>query len=238
MVATLEIYLPEIDKTVWVNCDGDSVGIGTADVVWGEDDADAYDCAVIHVCFYDDMPEEVTQWLPMINESLVYYIDQTLSDTRMCSTVSVPVKWLPDSIRKNADVEYLDFLQKRGKCAEINKNRDIPFKVFVSTEKTQGQSETDFCNVPEGKFVRFASTNECLVGFDCHTGTTTLKVTETDITFEQYINKYSSSIKKAFGLKDIDDELLEEMESLVEIASEYRIGSIVEFSNGRFYLRK
>jgi hypothetical protein len=118
---TLEVYLPEIKKRVWANCDGRGVDITTVDVIWGENHADAYDCSIIYVSLDDDNPNEVKQWFTIMQEALAYYIDQTLSDARMRSFVSVPVEWLPDVVLKNADPDYLKRLRKMGKKASISK---------------------------------------------------------------------------------------------------------------------
>jgi len=143
MLVTLECYLPETDKTIWVNCDGDSVGINNADIVWGEGNEDPYDACVICVSFYDDKPNEVKQWLPIINESLIYFIDQILTGYVADDSNEIPVEWLPNSILKNANPNYIRRLREDGEHAVIavrgNLRESVEYIEWVIKDKEQNE---------------------------------------------------------------------------------------------------
>ena len=52
MVGTLAVRLPDLDKTIWINCNDEGVTITSADYVWNEDDSgswERYEDVVIHV---------------------------------------------------------------------------------------------------------------------------------------------------------------------------------------------
>lgn len=42
MVGTLAVRLPELDKTIWINCNDEGVTITSADYVWNEDDSGSW----------------------------------------------------------------------------------------------------------------------------------------------------------------------------------------------------
>ena len=44
MVGTMEFYLPDIDRKVWVHCNDESVAVTTADTTWNEDGSNSYVC--------------------------------------------------------------------------------------------------------------------------------------------------------------------------------------------------
>ena len=67
------------------------------------------------------MPDCIERWLPMIMETTLYIIEQESSSSSEY-TFDLPVAWLPDSIRKNANLEYLAWLQENGERAKIGKN--------------------------------------------------------------------------------------------------------------------
>ena len=120
-VGTIEFYLPETDRTVWVNCTDESATVCSADIIWNSDDSDSCenpsDYTLAGVYLHNDKPKDFKHWLPMIKETLTYTTEQELEE--FC-TFTLPVDWLPDSIRKNADPEHLNWLREQGKCAEIS----------------------------------------------------------------------------------------------------------------------
>ncbi|WP_312645463.1 DUF4406 domain-containing protein [Hydrogenoanaerobacterium sp.] len=122
MVGTVQFYLPELDKSVWVNCNDECVTITSADYMWNEDHSESwerYDDVLLYQAGFDDaLPDDVEPWLPMIKKALEYTIDQ---ETRYFQgrAFSLPTAWLPESIRENADPEYLAWLQAEGKEAQV-----------------------------------------------------------------------------------------------------------------------
>jgi hypothetical protein len=122
MVGTVQFYLPELDKSVWVNCNDECAVISSADHIWNEDGSDSWersgDVTLYTVFFEQELPEDASSWLPMISKALEYTIDQETRHFRG-RAFSLPAAWLPESIRKNADPEYLAWLQAEGKEAQV-----------------------------------------------------------------------------------------------------------------------
>ncbi|WP_313180817.1 DUF7768 domain-containing protein [Lacrimispora sp.] len=122
MVGTVQFYLPELDKCVWISCNDECVIISSADSTWNEDGSDSwerYEEVMLYMTPFDqEIPEDARPWLPMIYKTLEYTIEQ---ETKYLNNYafSLPVAWLPESIKKNADLEYLTWLQAEGKEAQV-----------------------------------------------------------------------------------------------------------------------
>ena len=85
-------------------------------------------------------------------------------------------------------------------------------QVLVSTTKTQGNKEGDFCFVPEDELVMFglgigscdeeeflnsdSNCNIAMIGYLCRKGTTTVKVSEIKISKKEYVELLWKSEKK------------------------------------------
>ena len=133
MVGTVQFYLPDLDKSVWVNCNDEIVIITSADYVWNEDQSESWnryeDVTLQTVLLQQEVLEEDEPWLPMIKEALAYTIEQETAYFRGYA-FSLPVAWLPDAIRREADPEYLAWLQAEekeiriteGGCIEMDAN--------------------------------------------------------------------------------------------------------------------
>lgn len=125
MVGTMEFYLPDIDRTVWVHCNDESVAVTTADTTWNEDNSDSWehyeDYLLYKKTFENELPADVQQWFPIIKETLAYTIEQETAYFREGHTFSIPVNWLPDSIRIRADDDYLGWLHEAGEKISIGK---------------------------------------------------------------------------------------------------------------------
>jgi len=126
-LGTAKFYLPEIDRTVWISCDNRFIRI-QADVVRDKDGNDGYDetDGYLSLCFTvaNEMSDDIVQWLPMIKETLIYTIRHNALHFPE-QIYSLPVALLPDSIRINADSDYLAWLQERGENADIEGGRDV-----------------------------------------------------------------------------------------------------------------
>ena len=107
-------------------------------------------------------------------------------------------------------------------------------KIIVSTTQTQGQRENDFCFVPEGEPVYMGipcdkdkdnpdgacGCSRSVCGFTSQTATTTMKVAETEMTKEEYMDAYVQAWRKA-GWKvsaRMETELNKEAAKLLEAA--------------------
>lgn len=123
MVGTVQFYLPDLDKPVWVNCNDEGVTITSADSVWNEDNSESWeryeDVLLYHTEFEHKLPEDAAPWLPMIKEALAYTIERQTAHCLEGYGFPLPVAWLPDPIRQNADAEYLDWLQAEGRHIRI-----------------------------------------------------------------------------------------------------------------------
>lgn len=138
MVGTIQFYLPDLDRILWVNCNDESASITTADYMWNTDGSESWDCyedVLVASFSFDDSPEQWSQWLPMVHETLLYTIEQETAYFK--KPFSLPVAWLPDTIRKNAEPGYLEWLQSEGKNAEIEaQGRIVIDEAYPCSEHT------------------------------------------------------------------------------------------------------
>ena len=139
-VGTIEFYLPETGRTVWGDCTDESVTVCSADITWISDDSDSFenpsDYTLTGVYLHDEQPEDAGEWLPIIKETLKYTMEQELE---LFGNFTLPVDWLPYSVRQNADPMYLNWLREQGKCAEILKNKDGVFFVGIDDEYKESE---------------------------------------------------------------------------------------------------
>ena len=141
MVGTVQFYLPELDKSVWVNCTDESASVTSADFIWNEDQSDSFE-RWENVCLYytgldNKLPDDVEPWLPMIKAALEYTIEQETSYFKSNHTFSLPVEWLPDSIAEYAEPDYLEWLKAENKEITIAKGGEI-----VIDEAFPGQEQS------------------------------------------------------------------------------------------------
>lgn len=118
-------------------------------------------------------------------------------------------------------------------------DRENQVKLLVSTIRTQGRRQSDFCFVPEGEVLTFGF--ECatdrghadglcgcvrsMAGIVCKGSTTTFKVSEVPITTFQMkalLRDYY------FGMKLSDKTLGQEVLALVGVAQPYEVGVVLE----------
>ena len=129
MVATLEVYLPDLDKRVWVNCNDELVDICSADYVWNEDGSDSYerweDVRLFIADFRQDRPDSTGPWFPIIQKALEYTIEQETARFGESCTFSLPILWLPASLREHAEPDYLNWLREQDKEISIAKDGRI-----------------------------------------------------------------------------------------------------------------
>lgn len=142
MVGTVEFYLPDLDRSVWVNCNNEGVTITSADYSWNEDDSgswERYDDVALYVADFDQtLPDDVQSWLPMIHEALQYTIEQETAYFSESYSFPLPVAWLPESIRQDADPEYLSWMQTEGKAIHITAgNRIVIDESYLQNTQNQ-----------------------------------------------------------------------------------------------------
>jgi len=126
MVGTVEFYLPDAETSVWVNCSREAVSVYAANIIWNEDgngsSEDTEDYLLFQAGLTNDIPYTVKPWLSMIKEALAYTIEREMSHSDICTNAfSLPVDWLPDSIKERVEPAYLDWLKKLGKEIHIGK---------------------------------------------------------------------------------------------------------------------
>ena len=129
MVATVEFYLPDLDRSVWVNSNDECVTVTSTNFIWQDENKNGgwhdYEDVCLYEAFYQQtLPEDVEPWLPMIHTTLEYTIEQETEYLRV-HAFSLPVAWLPESIRLKAEPEYLAWLQAEGKEIRIAKGGRI-----------------------------------------------------------------------------------------------------------------
>lgn len=120
MVGTVQFYLPDLDRCLWVNCSDESVLITTADYVWNTDGSESwerYEDVRVADFYLDESPEQWSQWIPMVHEALAYTIEQEVLYFKKPFALSV--EWLPEALRANVDDKYLNWLQSERKQISI-----------------------------------------------------------------------------------------------------------------------
>ena len=142
MVATMEVYLPDLNKTVWVNCNNECLDITSADYVWngdGSDSSERYtDVTLFSLDYHKNHPDIAGAWLPMILKTLEYIIQQETEFSLECDFFSLPIEWLPESIRELAEPEYLAWLSDKHQKINIGKsNRIIIDEVYQRDSPSQ-----------------------------------------------------------------------------------------------------
>lgn len=145
MVGTVQVYLPELEKTVWVNCNDEGVTVASADFVWNEDHSESWehtdDVELFSLAYQESGPEDAGPWLPMIREALVYTIEQEVAQRRSVRAFWLPVDWLPDMYRQTVEPEYLAWLQARNESAAIGKDGRIIIDHTYRWESRMGMME-------------------------------------------------------------------------------------------------
>jgi hypothetical protein len=130
-------------------------------------------------------------------------------------------------------------------------------KILVATKETQKQRESDFFWTEEGEIVRVPF--ECdrdrgdidgpcgclrsLTGCKTQRGTTTMKVEDREIKIEDYIEVVRQSFTEAgwykmMSRKAAEDHILEDVKYLLEAASKFAPGTIVEKRSYKVQERK
>lgn len=130
-VATVEFYLPELDKSIWMNSNDESISVASADFIWNEDNSESWgrweNVSLYQAMYEHELPDDIKPWIPMIHKTLEYTIEQETNNQcyRDSFEFTLPVAWLPDSISKKAEPEYLSWLQENGKELSIAKGGQI-----------------------------------------------------------------------------------------------------------------
>jgi len=131
-------------------------------------------------------------------------------------------------------------------------------KVLVSTKKTQGQRENDFCFVPFGDLVCFGYScdrdrhdpdgpcgcRRSMVGVKKPCGTTTFTVVRRRITRDEFARRVLGAYRRCgFAIGDADElekferDVRMEARSLLAIANAHRVGTVLE-RRGRVVRRR
>lgn len=114
-------------------------------------------------------------------------------------------------------------------------------KLFVSTEKTQGQRETDFCCVPAGEILKFGvvcdgdmdnpdgdcGCSRSMTGTICHSATSTFEVADLDMTMDQLAQILLDSAIKA-GFTGDRKRAKVNAKFLASEAARFSVGDIIE----------
>lgn len=123
MVGTLAVRLPELNKTIWINCNDEGVNITSADYVWNEDESRSWeryeDVVIREINFQDHTPEDLGPLLPAVREAVAHTMGQELE--RSSRPLSLPVRWLPEAYRQTAEPEYLEWAAANERAVEFGR---------------------------------------------------------------------------------------------------------------------
>lgn len=123
MVGTLAVRLPELNKTIWINCNDEGVNITSADYVWNEDESRSWkryeDVVIREINFQNHTPEDLGPLLPAVREAVAHTMGQELE--RSSRPLSLPVRWLPEAYRQTAEPEYLEWAAANERAVEFGR---------------------------------------------------------------------------------------------------------------------
>ncbi len=140
MVGVLTVRLPELDKTVWVNCGDEGVAVTSADYIWNEDHSGSWaryeDVAMLEVNFQDTHPESTGALLPAVREAIAYTVSQKIASG--CQ-FQIPAQWLPEEYRQKADPQYLAWALEEDREVTVGEGGVILMdEAFRGTDHTPG----------------------------------------------------------------------------------------------------
>jgi len=141
MVGVLAVRLPELDKTVWVNCGDEGVTVTSADYVWNEDHSESWkryeDVVILEADFRNTRPESVGPFLPVLWEAIAYTISQKIASG--CQ-FQLPATWLPEEYRQKADPRYLAWALEEDREVTIGESGVIlADEAFKGADHTPGK---------------------------------------------------------------------------------------------------
>jgi len=138
MVGVLTVRLPELDKTVWVNCGDEGVAVTSADYIWNEDHSESWkryeDVAMLEVNFQDTHPEGAGALRPIVQEAIAYTISQKIASGCL---FQLPAQWLPEEYRQRMDPQALALALKEGREVTIGQDG-----VLLADETSMGANHT------------------------------------------------------------------------------------------------
>lgn len=123
-------------------------------------------------------------------------------------------------------------------------------KLIVATQEKQGARKNDFHHANEGEIVYFGVECDCetvdgpcgckrsLVGIESHKASTTFKVIEKNISEAELCQLLKENLAKA-GWGEISDSAIKsDVRSLMRLAKQFPIGSILERRGEAVLIRK
>lgn len=129
MVGTLEVYLPDLAKSVWINCNDEGVTITSADYVWNQDHSGSwnrYEDVVLQVISFDETsPEQVPAWAEIIQEGLCYTIG--CHAERFHLPFTLDAAWLPEEYQKQLEPAKLERAVHQHELVDIQKDGTASF---------------------------------------------------------------------------------------------------------------
>ncbi len=124
-------------------------------------------------------------------------------------------------------------------------------KVLMATKEGQGTRKNDFSHTQESEFVIFAIECDCesvdgvcgckrsMIGMTSAVATTTFKVAEIQMTKEEYLSKIRNHWIKTGWMKYLkENDVKSEGKELMEIASHFPVGTILEKRGSTIRIRK
>jgi hypothetical protein len=126
--------------------------------------------------------------------------------------------------------------------ATANPTAPARLAIFVATKQTQGKRRSDFCWCEEDEPVHFSSQcdgndtidggcgcQRSMSGMTTLKATTTVRVKESDMTREQYIQMLVDSYKKGgWGGLIPSTEIHAEADELLRLAAAFPVGTVIE----------
>ena len=126
MVATLEVYLPAKNQTVWANCDGESMLITTADFHWNRDNKNGWErprsIEIFSMTLADGLTMRAVPWVPIMRDTLKYTLEQEVGRIR---TLTISVTLLPESLLQDFAPDDIRFLKEQGQNIFVTSGKEL-----------------------------------------------------------------------------------------------------------------
>ena len=140
VAADVEIYLPELDKTVWIVCTDELTEVTSVN----QDDYDIYadsDNVQLFITYCGEAPREGYEtFAPMIKAAIEYSIDKEVEHTRGGLLYWLRAEFLPDKYAETVEKEYLKWLSDNDECVTIGADGKIVYEVEYKLSQAQNDA--------------------------------------------------------------------------------------------------
>ena len=126
MIATLEVYLPAKRRTVWANCDGESMLITSNDFHWNRDNRNGWkhpqSAEIFSMNLSDGLTMRAVPWVPIMRDTLDYTLEK---ESMRMRTLCIPTTLLPENLLQNFAPDDIQFLKEQGQSLFVTGGTEV-----------------------------------------------------------------------------------------------------------------